>query len=135
MIFGPAKIYFLRCFLFIIKIFCVTTVCNHQIFTSFIHTGLPDWEDEDEIVSDLTCLAIVGIEDPVRPEVRRLIIFTVHCVMFPLQHIFIFKDKLRCLFHQKLVYQGKPLIKILEYIYFFLRNNFMRTVRLKLGKK
>ena len=29
----------------------------------------PDWEKEDEIVSNLTCICIVGIEDPVRPEV------------------------------------------------------------------
>jgi len=29
----------------------------------------PDWENEDTIVSDMTCLGIVGIEDPVRPEV------------------------------------------------------------------
>lgn len=29
----------------------------------------PDWDDEDSIVSKLTCLCIVGIEDPVRPEV------------------------------------------------------------------
>ena len=32
--------------------------------------GVPDWEDENVIVGDLTCLAIVGIEDPVRPEVQ-----------------------------------------------------------------
>ncbi|KAK4337199.1 hypothetical protein RND71_043298 [Anisodus tanguticus] len=32
-------------------------------------TQEPDWEDEDNIVSNLTCLCIVGIEDPVRPEV------------------------------------------------------------------
>lgn len=31
--------------------------------------GEPNWEDEDAIVSNLTCLCIVGIEDPVRPEV------------------------------------------------------------------
>ena len=31
--------------------------------------GEPDWEDEDTIISRLTCLAIIGIEDPVRPEV------------------------------------------------------------------
>ena len=31
----------------------------------------PNWEDESEIVSKLTCLCIVGIEDPVRPEVGR----------------------------------------------------------------
>ncbi|CAH2277698.1 plasma membrane calcium-transporting ATPase 1 isoform X2 [Pelobates cultripes] len=29
----------------------------------------PDWENENEILSRLTCLAVVGIEDPVRPEV------------------------------------------------------------------
>lgn len=29
----------------------------------------PNWEEEDNIISDLTCLCIVGIEDPVRPEV------------------------------------------------------------------
>ncbi|XP_043280837.1 plasma membrane calcium-transporting ATPase 2 isoform X4 [Venturia canescens] len=29
----------------------------------------PNWEDEDNIVCNLTCLGIVGIEDPVRPEV------------------------------------------------------------------
>jgi hypothetical protein len=32
-------------------------------------TSEPDWNDEDHIVSDLTCICIVGIEDPVRPEV------------------------------------------------------------------
>jgi len=31
----------------------------------------PDWDDEDRIVSNLTCVCIVGIEDPVRPEVSR----------------------------------------------------------------
>ncbi|CAL4064879.1 unnamed protein product [Meganyctiphanes norvegica] len=33
------------------------------------YEGEPNWEDEDTIVSNLTCLCIVGIEDPVRPEV------------------------------------------------------------------
>lgn len=28
-----------------------------------------DWDDEANIISDLTCLCLVGIEDPVRPEV------------------------------------------------------------------
>lgn len=32
-----------------------------------------DWEDEDTVVSGLTCIGIVGIEDPVRPEVRESI--------------------------------------------------------------
>lgn len=31
----------------------------------------PNWDSEAEILTDLTCIAVVGIEDPVRPEVRR----------------------------------------------------------------
>lgn len=31
--------------------------------------GEPDWDDEENIMSNLTCLCVVGIEDPVRPEV------------------------------------------------------------------
>lgn len=31
--------------------------------------GEPNWDDEENIMSKLTCLCIVGIEDPVRPEV------------------------------------------------------------------
>jgi Ca2+ transporting ATPase len=31
--------------------------------------GEPDWDEEQTIISNMTCLAIVGIEDPVRPEV------------------------------------------------------------------
>uniref|UniRef100_A0A8C5VQ34 Calcium-transporting ATPase n=1 Tax=Microcebus murinus TaxID=30608 RepID=A0A8C5VQ34_MICMU len=33
----------------------------------------PDWDDENEVVGDLTCIAVVGIEDPVRPEVPEAI--------------------------------------------------------------
>ncbi|XP_053227063.1 plasma membrane calcium-transporting ATPase 3 isoform X5 [Podarcis raffonei] len=29
----------------------------------------PEWDSENDIVIDLTCIAVVGIEDPVRPEV------------------------------------------------------------------
>ena len=29
-----------------------------------------DWENDEKIVNDLICIAIVGIEDPVRKEVR-----------------------------------------------------------------
>lgn len=29
----------------------------------------PNWDDEDNIINNLTCILIVGIEDPVRPEV------------------------------------------------------------------
>lgn len=38
-------------------------------------SGEPQWDDEDNIVSKLTCLGILGIEDPVRPEVSS----TVYC--------------------------------------------------------
>lgn len=31
--------------------------------------GEPDWDVENEILNDLICIAVVGIEDPVRPEV------------------------------------------------------------------
>ena len=30
----------------------------------------PDWEDETSVILHLTCLCVVGIEDPVRPEVK-----------------------------------------------------------------
>jgi len=30
----------------------------------------PDWDNEEQIISNLVCLCVVGIEDPVRPEVR-----------------------------------------------------------------
>jgi Ca2+ transporting ATPase len=32
-----------------------------------------NWEDEEKIVKDLICIAIVGIEDPVRDEVREFL--------------------------------------------------------------
>ncbi|XP_051247908.1 plasma membrane calcium-transporting ATPase 1a isoform X1 [Dicentrarchus labrax] len=31
--------------------------------------GEPDWDSENDILTGLTCLSVVGIEDPVRPEV------------------------------------------------------------------
>lgn len=31
--------------------------------------GEPDWDDEAHILSGLTFICVVGIEDPVRPEV------------------------------------------------------------------
>lgn len=31
--------------------------------------SMDDWDDEDEVVGDLVLLGIVGIQDPVRPEV------------------------------------------------------------------
>uniref|UniRef100_A0A667Z719 Calcium-transporting ATPase n=1 Tax=Myripristis murdjan TaxID=586833 RepID=A0A667Z719_9TELE len=35
--------------------------------------GEPEWDSENDILSDLTCIAVVGIEDPVRPEVPEAI--------------------------------------------------------------
>ena len=32
-----------------------------------------DWNDEEKIINDLTCIGIVGIEDPVRKEVRSTV--------------------------------------------------------------
>ncbi|XP_048409133.1 plasma membrane calcium-transporting ATPase 2-like isoform X2 [Stegostoma tigrinum] len=34
----------------------------------------PEWDNENEILSDLTCITVVGIEDPVRPEVPEAIL-------------------------------------------------------------
>ncbi|XP_072520331.1 plasma membrane calcium-transporting ATPase 4 isoform X10 [Salminus brasiliensis] len=34
-----------------------------------VSEGEPDWENEGDILTGLTCICIVGIEDPVRPEV------------------------------------------------------------------
>ncbi|XP_030403945.1 plasma membrane calcium-transporting ATPase 3 isoform X6 [Gopherus evgoodei] len=33
----------------------------------------PDWDNENDIMGELTCIAVVGIEDPVRPEVPEAI--------------------------------------------------------------
>jgi Ca2+ transporting ATPase len=33
----------------------------------------PKWDDEQNIITNLTCIAIFGIEDPVRPEVTSLV--------------------------------------------------------------
>uniref|UniRef100_A0AAR2L0C9 Calcium-transporting ATPase n=1 Tax=Pygocentrus nattereri TaxID=42514 RepID=A0AAR2L0C9_PYGNA len=34
---------------------------------------LPEWDNEADIINNLTCIAVVGIEDPVRPEVPEAI--------------------------------------------------------------
>lgn len=43
------------------------TICI--AYRDFSATQEPDWDNENEVVGDLTCIAVVGIEDPVRPEV------------------------------------------------------------------
>uniref|UniRef100_A0A3P9QE58 Calcium-transporting ATPase n=1 Tax=Poecilia reticulata TaxID=8081 RepID=A0A3P9QE58_POERE len=35
--------------------------------------GEPNWDNENDILNELTCIAVVGIEDPVRPEVPAAI--------------------------------------------------------------
>nr|XP_013795134.1 PREDICTED: plasma membrane calcium-transporting ATPase 4-like [Apteryx mantelli mantelli] len=45
------------------------TIC--LAFRDFPAGAEPDWDSENEILSDLTCIAVVGIEDPVRPEVLK----------------------------------------------------------------
>ncbi|NWZ85949.1 AT2B4 ATPase, partial [Poecile atricapillus] len=48
------------------------TIC--LAFRDFPADAEPDWDSENEILSDLTCIAVVGIEDPVRPEVPDAIL-------------------------------------------------------------
>ncbi|XP_051758192.1 plasma membrane calcium-transporting ATPase 3a isoform X5 [Ctenopharyngodon idella] len=43
------------------------TICI--AYREFPADPMPDWENETDIVSNLTCITVVGIEDPVRPEV------------------------------------------------------------------
>uniref|UniRef100_A0A8C3VAT0 Calcium-transporting ATPase n=1 Tax=Catharus ustulatus TaxID=91951 RepID=A0A8C3VAT0_CATUS len=48
------------------------TIC--LAFRDFPADAEPDWDSENEILSELTCIAVVGIEDPVRPEVPDAIL-------------------------------------------------------------
>ena len=43
------------------------TIC--VAFRDFPGSPEPDWDNENDILNDLTCICVVGIEDPVRPEV------------------------------------------------------------------
>jgi Ca2+ transporting ATPase len=45
------------------------TIC--LAYKDFPKDTTQNWEDELAVVSELTCLGIVGIEDPVRPEVSH----------------------------------------------------------------
>ncbi|KAM7134337.1 plasma membrane calcium-transporting ATPase 3 isoform 4-T4 [Macrochelys suwanniensis] len=47
------------------------TIC--LAFRDFAAGPEPDWDNENDIVGELTCIAVVGIEDPVRPEVPEAI--------------------------------------------------------------
>lgn len=43
------------------------TIC--VAYRDFSGDPEPSWDDENNILSDLTAICVVGIEDPVRPEV------------------------------------------------------------------
>ncbi|XP_077133406.1 plasma membrane calcium-transporting ATPase 2 isoform X13 [Ranitomeya variabilis] len=47
------------------------TICI--AYRDFSQSPEPDWDSENDTVTDLTCIAVVGIEDPVRPEVPEAI--------------------------------------------------------------
>ncbi|XP_078065872.1 plasma membrane calcium-transporting ATPase 2 isoform X2 [Mustelus asterias] len=47
------------------------TICI--AFRDFPGNPEPEWDNENGILMDLTCIAVVGIEDPVRPEVPEAI--------------------------------------------------------------
>ncbi|KAM4022157.1 plasma membrane calcium-transporting ATPase 2 isoform 3-T4 [Anomaloglossus baeobatrachus] len=47
------------------------TICI--AYRDFSESPEPDWDSENDIVTDLTCITVVGIEDPVRPEVPEAI--------------------------------------------------------------
>ena len=44
----------------------------------------PDWDNEHEILSHLTCIGVVGIEDPVRPEVTLFCYFEINIIIIGL---------------------------------------------------
>ncbi|XP_012510596.1 PREDICTED: plasma membrane calcium-transporting ATPase 2 isoform X1 [Propithecus coquereli] len=47
------------------------TIC--VAYRDFPSSPEPDWDNENDILNDLTCICVVGIEDPVRPEVPEAI--------------------------------------------------------------
>ncbi|MBV94969.1 Plasma membrane calcium-transporting ATPase 4, partial [Eschrichtius robustus] len=52
------------------KVLGLRTIC---IAYRDFNDGEPPWDNESEILTELTCIAVVGIEDPVRPEVPEAI--------------------------------------------------------------
>jgi len=71
----PGVNYFFRnrsCWRFLSCNTLLAPVCSDTIVTQsgdVVVAVEPDWDREDEVVSQLVCIALVGIEDPVRPEV------------------------------------------------------------------
>lgn len=64
---------------------------NHFHFNFFkVHIDAePNWDDEENIVNNLTCLCVVGIEDPVRPEVIDLELMLCKISSICFKHCFI----------------------------------------------
>lgn len=48
-------------------------------YRDFAPNVLPDWEQENAVVSNLVLIAVVGIEDPVRPEVCAEFVIAAMC--------------------------------------------------------
>lgn len=58
--------------------------------------GEPDWDNEADILTGLTCIAVVGIEDPVRPEVCQP---QARCHSKTINHFFFLLLLLSCVLH------------------------------------
>lgn len=61
-------------------------------YRDFSNNPEPAWDDENNILTDLTAICVVGIEDPVRPEVGPCKIFVLSAVSLdvPLFSIYIY---------------------------------------------
>ena len=55
----------------------------------------PDWDNEREILSHLTCIGVVGIEDPVRPEVTVFCYFEINIIIICESSYFTLKITIR----------------------------------------
>lgn len=55
------------------KDYAPNTMSEKEENVAYFDQEEPDWDNENEIISNMTCLCLVGIEDPVRPEVPEAI--------------------------------------------------------------
>jgi hypothetical protein len=49
---------------------------------------VPDWNNEEILISNLTCICVVGIEDPVRDEVNIKTLY--YSFFYHLSYVYIF---------------------------------------------
>lgn len=47
----------------------------------------PNWNDETDVIQQLVCIAVVGIEDPVRPEVRLVVVSATVALLLARRHL------------------------------------------------